>query len=60
MAASLEGLGVNEHLTLEVRFANRLEALTAARDWIFENTASLDAGEDTGEKAGANGKPAAA
>ena len=60
VAASLEGLGVNEHLTLEVRFANRLEALTAARDWIFENTASLDAGEDAGKEAGANGKPAVA
>ena len=34
---SLEGLGVNEHLPAENRFEDRLAALTAARDWIFEN-----------------------
>ena len=56
VAASLEGLGVNEHLTHDVRFENRLEALTAARNWIFENTASLDAKE----KAEEAGKPAVA
>ena len=56
VAASLEGLGVNEHLTHDVRFENRLEALTAARNWIFENTASLDAKE----KAEGAGKPAVA
>ena len=53
VAASLEGLGVNEHLTPEARFANRLEALTAARDWIFENPALPDTEENTQ----ANGKP---
>lgn len=56
VAASLEGLGVNEHLTHDVRFENRLEALTAARNWIFENTAALDAKE----KAAETGKPAVA
>ena len=34
---SLEGLGVNEHLPEGNRFEDRLAALTAARDWIFEN-----------------------
>ena len=56
VAASLEGLGVNEHLTHDVRFENRLEALTAARNWIFENTAALDAKE----KAAETGRPAVA
>jgi len=34
---SLEGLGVSEHLPTQNRFEDRLAALTAARDWIFEN-----------------------
>ena len=42
VAANFEGLGASEHLPGEIRFENRLDALTAARDWIFENTASLD------------------
>jgi SulP family sulfate permease len=41
VAANFEGLGVSEHLPKDIRFDNRLDALTAARDWIFENTASL-------------------
>ena len=47
VAASFEGLGVNVHLPTDIRFATRLEALTAARDWIFENTARLDASAET-------------
>ena len=42
VAANFEGLGASAHLPTEVRFENRLDALTAARNWIFENTASLD------------------
>ena len=41
VAANFEGLGVSEHLPINIRFENRLDALTAARNWIFENTASL-------------------
>jgi SulP family sulfate permease len=42
VAANFEGLGASAHLPTEIRFENRLDALTAARDWIFENTASWD------------------
>ena len=42
VAANFEGLGVSEHLPKEIRFENRLEALTAARDWIFESEGSLE------------------
>ena len=56
VASSLEGLGVNEHLPAEVRFTSRLEAITAARDWIFENTALLEDGATKPD----SGKPAAA
>ena len=41
VAANLEGLGVSEHLPEGSRFIRRLDALTAARDWIFENTVSF-------------------
>jgi SulP family sulfate permease len=56
VAANFEGLGVSEHLPKDIRFENRLDALTAARDWIFENTASM------GQKPASshNGDPAAA
>lgn len=37
VTASLEGLGVNEYLSDKHRYASRLEALQAARDWIFAN-----------------------
>ena len=37
VAKSLEGLGVNEHLSDERRYASREEALRAAREWIFDN-----------------------
>ena len=56
VAASLEGLGASEHLPEKIRFENRLDALTAARDWIFENTVSLDDKQDSSQ----SGKPAAA
>ena len=46
VAASLEGLGVEEQLPGDSRFESRLEALTAARDWIFENAVSPDAEEN--------------
>jgi len=49
MAANFEGLGASEHLPTEIRFENRLDALTAARDWIFENTASLDDKQDNSQ-----------
>ena len=55
VAANLEGLGVNEHLSDEHRYPTRLEALQAARDWIFENT---PAGGTSPH--GASGKPATA
>jgi len=56
VAANLEGLGASEHLPEGIRFTRRLDALTAARDWIFENTAS------TGQKPAGpqNGDPATA
>ena len=56
VAANFEGLGVSKHLPEGIRFTRRLDALTAARDWIFENTAS------TGQKPAGpqNGDPATA
>ena len=56
VAANFEGLGANEHLPTKIRFENRLDALTAARNWIFENTASLDdkqANSQSGDQAAA-------
>ena len=40
VSKSLEGLGVKDQLPSGSRFHTRLEALTAARNWIFENPAS--------------------
>ena len=56
VAANFKGLGVSEHLPEGIRFTRRLDALTAARDWIFENKASM------GQKPAGpqNGDPAAA
>jgi SulP family sulfate permease len=56
VAANFEGLGVSEHLPKDIRFETRLDALTAARDWIFERTAAM------GQKPSSshNGDPAAA
>ena len=56
VAANFEGLGVSEHLPEGIRFTRRLDALTAARDWIFENIASIGQ-KPTGPQ---NGDPAAA
>ena len=56
VAANFEGLGASAHLPTEIRFENRLDALTAARNWIFENTASLDnkqANSQSGDQAAA-------
>ena len=54
VAANFEGLGVSKHLPEGIRFTRRLDALTAARDWIFENTASVGqkpAGPQNGDPA---------
>ena len=56
VAANFEGLGVSEHLPEGIRFTRRLDALTAARDWIFENKASMGQ-QPAGPQ---NGDPAAA
>lgn len=56
VAANFEGLGVSEHLPDAIRFTRRLDALTAARDWIFENTAPVGQKPASPE----NGDPAAA
>jgi len=55
VAASLESLGVNEHLSDEHRYVSRVEALRAARDWIFENLP-----ETATPSASATGKTASA
>ena len=55
VAANFEGLGVSEHLPEGSRFTRRLDALSAARDWIFENTASMGQKPDSPQ----NGGPAA-
>ena len=56
VAASFEGLGVIEHLPNHIRYTTRLAALSAARDWIFENTTSpgeSDASSPPGGRAAA-------
>ena len=42
VTASLEGLGVSELIPATSRFETRVDALSAARDWIFENAGSAD------------------
>mgnify|MGYP003334067726 FL=1 len=42
VTASLEGLGVSELIPVTSRFETRADALSAARDWIFENADSAD------------------
>ncbi len=42
VATNFDGLGASDYLPQKIRFENRLQALTTARDWIFENTSSLD------------------
>ena len=47
VTASLEGLGVSELIPVTSRFETRVDALSAARDWIFENTSSADGSGNT-------------
>ncbi|MDA9711480.1 SulP family inorganic anion transporter [Luminiphilus sp.] len=47
VATSLEGLGVSELIPATSRFETRVDALSAARDWIFENNNSADGGANT-------------
>ena len=56
VATSLEGLGVSELIPATSRFETRVDALTAARDWIFEN---VDSADENGDPS-ASGKPAVA
>ena len=42
VTASLEGLGVSELIPATSRFETRADALSAARDWIFENADSAN------------------
>ena len=44
---SLEGLGVSELIPATSRFETRADALSAARDWIFENAGSADGSGNT-------------
>ena len=56
VATSLEGLGVSELIPATSRFETRVDALSAARDWIFENA---DSAEGNGDSS-ASVKPAVA
>ena len=47
VATSLEGLGVSELIPMTSRFGTRVDALSAARDWIFENADSADGSINT-------------
>ena len=47
VTASLEGLGVSEFIPVTSRFKTRVDALSAARDWIFENAGSADGSGNT-------------
>ena len=47
VTASLEGLGVSELIPVTSRFETRVDALSAARDWIFENAGSADGSGNT-------------
>ena len=42
VTASLEGLGVSELIPVTSRFETRVDALSAARDWIFETADSAN------------------
>ena len=46
VATSLEGLGVSELIPAKSRFETRVDALSAARDWIFENADSANENGD--------------
>ena len=47
VTTSLEGLGVSELIPVTSRFETRVDALSAARDWIFENAGSTDGSGNT-------------
>ena len=47
VTTSLEGLGVSELIPVTSRFETRVDALSAARDWIFENADSADGSGNT-------------
>ena len=47
VTTSLEGLGVSELIPATSRFETRVDALSAARDWIFENADSADGSGNT-------------
>ena len=47
VTTSLEGLGVSELIPVTSRFETRVDALSAARDWIFENAGSADGSSNT-------------
>ena len=42
VAQSLDGMGVSDYLPAETRFDTRFEALSAAKEWIFENIPTDD------------------
>ena len=47
VTASLEGLGVSELIPVTSRFETRADALSAARDWIFENADSANGSDNS-------------
>ena len=49
---SLDGMGVSDYLPADTRFDTRFEALSAAKDWIFENipTGDIDRRDDQSKK----------
>ena len=52
VAQSLDGMGVSDYLPDDTRFDTRFEALSAAKDWIFENipTDDIDRRDDQSKK----------
>ena len=52
VAQSLDGMGVSDFLPADTRFDTRFEALSAAKDWIFENvpTDDIDRRDDQSKK----------
>ena len=52
VAQSLDGMGVSDYLPADTRFDTRFEALSAAKDWIFENvpTDDIDRRDDQSKK----------
>ena len=56
VAQSLDGMGVSDYLPAETRFDTRFEALSAAKEWIFENIPT----DDIGRRDDQSKKPATA